>query len=173
MDFCGPCILDMTRATVRRFEQAQSPFALKTNSFSEEPPAALIECRRKLLNKTNHLQPDRRRLFYLAILKMPYKPLIQKPITSPFEARKQPVLEKHHFARSTCIQRAARLQPRCWKSTDEAMSIDQRSVILAAVERAPDWVRRDLVAKDEASRQRAEESLAAIVASALQPQSAT
>lgn len=63
---------------------------------------------------------------------------------------------------------AAELQ----RGHSEAMDNNLRTVILAAVERLPDWVRRDLAAKDEASRQRAEESLAAIIASTLEPQAA-
>lgn len=39
--------------------------------------------------------------------------------------------------------------------------------ILAALTRMPDWLRRDLSTKDDASRQRAEEALSAIIVSAL------
>lgn len=41
------------------------------------------------------------------------------------------------------------------------------SLILAAIERAPQWVRHDLGSKDQAVRCRAEETLAAMVANAL------
>lgn len=40
-------------------------------------------------------------------------------------------------------------------------------LILRVLERAPQWVRHDLGAKDEAIRTRAEETLAAMIASAL------
>lgn len=66
----------------------------------------------------------------------------------------------------------AQLQAGCRSGRDKTMTNDQQATILAAIERAPDWMRRDLAAKDEASRRRAEESLAAIIASALEPQAA-
>jgi hypothetical protein len=47
------------------------------------------------------------------------------------------------------------------------MSDDLSQRILAALVRIPDWLRRDLSSKDEANRQRAEESLSAMIASAL------
>lgn len=40
-------------------------------------------------------------------------------------------------------------------------------IILAVLERAPEWIRHDLGAKDSAARMRAEETLAAMIASAL------
>ena len=40
-------------------------------------------------------------------------------------------------------------------------------MILAILERAPEWLRHDLAAKDAAIRARAEETLAAMIASAL------
>ncbi|WP_371819595.1 DUF6771 family protein [Erythrobacter sp. 3-20A1M] len=48
------------------------------------------------------------------------------------------------------------------------MPSDNRSRILIAIERAPEWVRRDLTAKDQGVRDRAEEALAAMIASALE-----
>jgi hypothetical protein len=42
--------------------------------------------------------------------------------------------------------------------------------ILRVVERAPQWIRRDLDAKDPVARIRAEESLAAMIADALDKQ---
>ena len=53
------------------------------------------------------------------------------------------------------------------------MTDEQKVAILAAVERTPDWVRRDLAGKDEAGRGRAEESLAAIIANALEREPAS
>ncbi len=47
------------------------------------------------------------------------------------------------------------------------MSDDLSQRILAALVRAPDWLRRDLSSKDDANRQRAEEALSAMIASAL------
>jgi len=47
------------------------------------------------------------------------------------------------------------------------MSEGIRQIIAATVERAPDWIRRDLAGKDEAARRRAEEALAAMIAGAL------
>ena len=41
------------------------------------------------------------------------------------------------------------------------------ALILRVIERAPQWVRHDLGAKDEAIRTRAEETLAAMIANAL------
>lgn len=45
---------------------------------------------------------------------------------------------------------------------------DPKSVVLAVVQRAPQWVRHDLLSKDILTRLRAEESLAAMVAGALE-----
>ncbi|CAM5508210.1 DUF6771 family protein [Sphingobium scionense] len=42
-----------------------------------------------------------------------------------------------------------------------------QAIILAVVERAPQWVRRDLEAKDIGVRARAEETLAAMITAAL------
>lgn len=42
------------------------------------------------------------------------------------------------------------------------------SIILAVIERAPQWVRHDLESRDSAIRARAEETLAAMIAAALQ-----
>jgi hypothetical protein len=46
-------------------------------------------------------------------------------------------------------------------------------VVLAVLERAPEWVRHDLGAKDSAIRSRAEETLAAMIANALGEKSAS
>ena len=51
------------------------------------------------------------------------------------------------------------------------MSNELSERILAALVRLPDWLRRDLSSKDEATRQRAEEALAASIANALGEQS--
>jgi hypothetical protein len=48
-----------------------------------------------------------------------------------------------------------------------AMDENMQSIILGVVERAPQWVRRDLEAKDAGVRARAEETLAAMITSAL------
>jgi hypothetical protein len=42
------------------------------------------------------------------------------------------------------------------------------TIILRVLERAPQWVRRDLESKDLAIRARAEETLAAMIANALE-----
>lgn len=47
------------------------------------------------------------------------------------------------------------------------MTDDLSQRILTALVRLPDWLRRDLSSKDEATRQRAEETLAASIANAL------
>jgi len=44
------------------------------------------------------------------------------------------------------------------------MSDDLSQRILAALVRMPDWLRRELSSKDDANRQRAEESLSAMIA---------
>lgn len=58
-----------------------------------------------------------------------------------------------------------------WGTVD-MMNNDHRTVILAAVARTPDWLRRELAASDDQVRQRAEDALAAIIASALEPKAA-
>ncbi len=47
------------------------------------------------------------------------------------------------------------------------MSEHIQAAILAMIERAPQWIRQDLTAKDATARIRAEESLAARIADAL------
>jgi hypothetical protein len=48
------------------------------------------------------------------------------------------------------------------------MTAGSRDSIRTALRRTPDWVRRDMSAKDAGTRERAEEALAAIVARALE-----
>jgi hypothetical protein len=48
-----------------------------------------------------------------------------------------------------------------------AMGNDLEVIVAAVLARAPDWIRRDLLAKDPAVRTQAEETLAAIIANAL------
>jgi len=50
------------------------------------------------------------------------------------------------------------------------MSSELTSIILHVIERAPQWMRRDLEAKDPVVRTQAEEALAAMIADALQKQ---
>ena len=47
------------------------------------------------------------------------------------------------------------------------MTEDLEAKILAFLKRAPDWVRRDLTAKDQSARTQAEEAFAAMLADAL------
>jgi len=47
------------------------------------------------------------------------------------------------------------------------MSDDIQRAISAVVQRAPEWMRHDLMSKDKATRTRAEEALAAMVANAI------
>lgn len=42
------------------------------------------------------------------------------------------------------------------------------AIILRVIERAPQWIRHDLESKDDAIRTRAEETLAAMIANALE-----
>ena len=53
------------------------------------------------------------------------------------------------------------------------MKQELANIVLRVVERAPQWIRRDLDAKDAVARVRAEESLAAMIADALERQSET
>lgn len=62
------------------------------------------------------------------------------------------------------------LHQSCRTVTRQGMSDDLSQRILAALVRAPDWLRRDLSSKDEANRQRAEEALSAMIANALSEQ---
>lgn len=50
------------------------------------------------------------------------------------------------------------------------MTRELTDAILRVVERAPQWIRRELDAKDPVARVRAEESLAAMIADALDQQ---
>jgi hypothetical protein len=47
------------------------------------------------------------------------------------------------------------------------MTDELTTIILAAIERAPQWIRRDLESKDHVVRIQAEESLAAMIADAI------
>ena len=53
------------------------------------------------------------------------------------------------------------------------MTRELTDIILRVVERAPQWIRRDLDSKDAVQRIRAEESLAAMIADALDQQETT
>ena len=48
------------------------------------------------------------------------------------------------------------------------MDQDLQAIILSVIERAPQWIRRELEAKDQRARGRAEEALTAMIADALQ-----
>lgn len=48
-----------------------------------------------------------------------------------------------------------------------AMDAKTRALILRVIERAPQWLRHDLEAKDAAARRRAEETLAAMISDSL------
>lgn len=50
------------------------------------------------------------------------------------------------------------------------MTLELTETILRVVERAPEWMRRDLDSKDAVVRIRAEEALAAMIADALNKQ---
>ena len=47
------------------------------------------------------------------------------------------------------------------------MTDQQHAVLTSVVQRAPEWIRHDLLAKEPGARQRAEEALAAMIAAAL------
>jgi hypothetical protein len=47
------------------------------------------------------------------------------------------------------------------------MSNDLQQAISAVVQRAPEWMRHDLLSKDKATRTRAEEAFAAIIVNAI------
>ena len=53
--------------------------------------------------------------------------------------------------------------------TEHSAAMDDATlkIILAVLERAPEWISHDLGGKDSAARMRAEETLAAMIASAL------
>ena len=53
------------------------------------------------------------------------------------------------------------------------MTCELTGTVLRVIEHAPQWIRRDLDAKDPVARIRAEESLAAMIADALQRQAET
>ncbi|MDT7530345.1 hypothetical protein OVY29_16930 [Sphingopyxis sp. SE2] len=50
------------------------------------------------------------------------------------------------------------------------MTRELTETVLRVIERAPQWIKRDLDAKDPVARIRAEESLAAMIADALERQ---
>lgn len=50
----------------------------------------------------------------------------------------------------------------------EVMKDSVRGTVLAAIERAPAWIRRDLASNNAATRRQADEALAAMIVSALE-----
>ena len=52
-------------------------------------------------------------------------------------------------------------------SNSAAMQDDLQATITAIIARTPDWVRQELLSKEQATRARAEEALAAMIANAL------
>ena len=59
--------------------------------------------------------------------------------------------------------------PTCLSArTGAAMTNTLTPRILATLSRMPDWLRKDLAVKDEATRERAQEALAAMIAGALE-----
>lgn len=53
------------------------------------------------------------------------------------------------------------------------MTISLQTIIQGVLERAPHWIRHDLASKDASVRLRAEETLAAMIANALEGDSRT
>lgn len=82
-------------------------------------------------------------------------------------------IRRHHKSRRCALAQAFELQRSCRDATSKLMMDDPQARLLIALERLPDWLRRDLAARDEGVRRRAEEALAAMLASALEtePQS--
>lgn len=66
-----------------------------------------------------------------------------------------------------CCSSAPLLRQHFCNDAHSMMNDELSQRILAALTRMPDWLRRDLSTKDDASRQRAEEALSAIIVSAL------
>lgn len=62
---------------------------------------------------------------------------------------------------------APRLRQPCRTVTRQMMSDELSQRILSVLNGMPDWLRRDLSSREDANRQRAEESLSAMTASAL------
>ncbi|WP_448664572.1 hypothetical protein ACG3SL_07815 [Sphingomonas sp. CJ20] len=54
-----------------------------------------------------------------------------------------------------------------------AMQDDLQATIAAIIARTPEWVRQELLSKDRATRARAEEALAAMIADALKDAQST
>lgn len=52
-------------------------------------------------------------------------------------------------------------------SHSPAMQIDLQATITTIIARTPEWVRQELLSKEQATRARAEEALAAMIAGAL------
>jgi hypothetical protein len=64
------------------------------------------------------------------------------------------------------LRRGNRLAAQDW--TDDSAAVNKLNDTIAAVlARAPDWIRNDLAARDATTRERAEETLAAMIAAAL------
>lgn len=51
---------------------------------------------------------------------------------------------------------------------DQAMQTDVYQIVHAAIARMPEWIRNELISRDPSARERAEEALAAMVASAIE-----
>src|SRR3546814_18979810 len=97
----------------------------------------------------------------------PITPRTDPPV--PYTTRFRSCLRAGEAAREAGVRGGgvARLRPVCHR---RAMTRELTDTILRVVERAPDWIRRDLDSKDAVVRIRAEESLAAMIADALAQQ---
>lgn len=164
--------------------------SLISQAFLKGPAADADARRRVKRSKTNHLHPDRRRCFYLAI---PLT-LADLTLTDVYPAppnklwhlrrlRTRSVTLLDQTCMGPCAKGAANLQRfrlrrcspgahalRCSRraATRRWMNNNQALRVRSAIARLPDWLRRDLSSKDDANRQRAEEALSAMLVSAIE-----
>ena len=120
--------------------QAPSPICLIAKNFLKLAPQGQYGCRRILLNETNHLRPDRRRRFYLALI---FSLQIRRLRTNNYSdyACKRNASRLHPALPATCRDRVAGVLLIC----NQAAKFLERQCLRASLNDATPWQQNDAV----------------------------
>ena len=120
--------------------QAPSPICLIAKNFLKLAPQGQYGCRRILLNETNHLRPDRRRRFYLALI---FFLQIRRLRTNNYSdyACKRNASRLHPALPATCRDRVAGVLLIC----NQAAKFLERQCLRASLNDATPWQQNDAV----------------------------
>ena len=120
--------------------QAPSPICLIKKNFSKGAPQGHYGCRRILLNETNHLRPDRRRRFYLALI---FSLQIRRLRTNNYSdyACKRNASRLHPALPATCRDRVAGVLLIC----NQAAKFLERQCLRASLNDATPWQQNDAI----------------------------